>query len=81
MDKIQLRVTEVPFIGHTATANGLKPGPGEIEAIVNMPAPVDAAGVRRLLGMIQYLEKLMPTLSKLTWPLRKLTHGVGVELG
>ena len=36
MDKIQLRVTEVPFIGHTATANGLKPGPGKIEAIVNM---------------------------------------------
>ena len=46
----------MPFIGHTTTANGLKPGPGKIEAIVNMPAPVDAAGVRRLLGMIQYLE-------------------------
>ena len=74
VDKIQLRVTEVPFIGHTATANGLKPGPGKIEAIVNMPAPVDAAGVRRLLGMIQYLEKFMPNLSQLTSPLRKLTH-------
>ena len=74
VDKIQLRVTEVPFIRHTATANGLKPGPGKIEAIVNMPAPVDAAGVRILLGMIQYLEKFMPNLSQLTSPLRKLTH-------
>ena len=60
--------------GHTATANGLKPGPGKIEAIVKMPARVDAAGVRRLLGMIRYLEKFMPNLSQLTSPLRKLTH-------
>ena len=74
VDKIQLRVTEVPFIGHTVIANGLKPGPGKIEAILKMPAPVDTAGVRRLLGMIQYLEKFMPSLSQLTSPLRKLIH-------
>ena len=67
-------MTEVPFIGHISTANGLKLGPGKIEAIVNMPAPVDAVGVRRLLGMIQYLEPFRPNLSQLTSPLRKLTH-------
>ena len=74
VDTIQLRVTEVSFIGHTATANRLKPDPGKIEAILKMPVPVDAAGVRRLLGMIQYLEKFMPNLSQLTSPLRKLTR-------
>ena len=41
---------------------------------MNMPAPVDAAGVRRLLAMIQYFEKVIPNLSQLTSPLRKLTH-------
>ena len=30
VDRIQLRVTEVSFIGHTATANWLKPGPGKM---------------------------------------------------
>ena len=74
VDTIQLRVTEVPFTGHTATANGLKSGPGKVEAIVIMPAPVDTAGVRRLLGMIQYLDTFMPNLSQLTSPLRKPTH-------
>ncbi len=81
VDKIQLRVIEVPFIGHTATANVLKPGPEKIEAILKMPAPVDTAGVRRLLGMITYLEKFMPNLSQLTSPWRKLTHRRRMELG
>ena len=54
VNKIQLRVYEVPFIGHTATAQGLKPGPGKVEAITMMPATKDDAG---FLGMVQYLEK------------------------
>ena len=74
VDKIQLRVNEVPFIGHTATAQGLKPGPGKVDAITMMPAPTDATGVRRFLGMVQYLEKFMPHLTQLTSPLRELTR-------
>ena len=74
VDKIQLRVNEVPFIGHTATAQGLKPDPGKVEAITMMPAPTDDAGVQRFLGMVQYLEKFMPHLTQLTSLLRELTR-------
>lgn len=72
--KFEFRQSEVPFIGHMATANGLKPGPQKVEALLRMPAPTDVAGVRRFLGMVQYLAKFMPKLSEMTKPLRELTQ-------
>ena len=45
----------------------------KIRAIIEMPPPTDVAGVQRLLGMIQYLSKFLPSLSDMTKPLRQLT--------
>ena len=39
-----------------------------------MPSPKDTTGVRRILGMIQYLEKFIPALATRTKEMRKLTH-------
>ncbi len=36
---------EVPFIGHLATADGLRIDPRKTQAIVEMPLPADVAGV------------------------------------
>ena len=71
--KLQLRKSTVPFIGHVASDRGLEVAPEKVSAILNMPAPTDVAGVRRLLGMVQYLAKFMPGLSDMTLPLRELT--------
>ena len=73
-DKLKLQQMEVPFIGHLATPEGLKPSPQKVKAITEMPAPVDVAGVRRFLGMVQYLSKFLPRLAELTRPLRELTQ-------
>ena len=73
-DKIKLRQSEVPFIGHIATSKGLRADPNKVKAITEMPRPTDVAGVQRLLGMSQYLAKFLPHLSDLTKPLRELTH-------
>ena len=70
--KIRLRQREVPFIGHVATADGLKPDPGKVAAILDMTAPADASSMRRFLGMVQYLSKFMAQLAKKTAPLRQL---------
>ena len=40
-DKVCLRLTEVPYIGHLLTADGLKPDPKKVEAILMMPKPTD----------------------------------------
>ena len=71
-DKVKLRLTEVTYIGHRLTSNGLKPDPKKVEAIVNMPTPKDLPELRRFLGMVNYLSKFLPNLSTVTDSLRKL---------
>ena len=72
--KLKLRMSEVPFIGHVATAGGLCVDPKKVQAIVEMPPPSDVAAVQRLLGLAQYLSKFLPRLADLTKPLRELTQ-------
>ena len=71
-EKFQLRKTEVPFIGHVASGDGLKIHPGKVQAILEMPDPGDAAAIHRLIGMVTYFAKFVPRLSDITEPLREL---------
>ena len=73
-DKLQLRMKEVPFIGHVATGEGLRADPSKVRAIREMPPPKNVAGVQRILGLSQYLSKFLPRLSDITKPLGDLTR-------
>lgn len=70
-DKMKFRLSEVKFIGHTITAEGLKPDPEKVKAALDMPNPTDVAGVRRFIGFVTYLAKFLPKLSNICEPLRK----------
>lgn len=67
-EKLELRQTQMSFIGHVATGDGLQVDPAKVKAILDMPAPTDKAGVQRLLGLAQYLSKFLPNLSDMTKP-------------
>ena len=71
-DKVRLRLTEVPYIGHLLTADGLKPDPKKVEAVLMMPKPTVVQSVKSFLGMANYLSKFLPRLSTVTEPLRRL---------
>ena len=71
-DRCKFLVTEVTFLGHKLTGEGVQPDQTKIEAIINMPAPQDKPGVQRLLGMANYLAKFIPGMSEITAPLREL---------
>ena len=73
-DKIKLRLSEVPFIGHRATSEGLCVDPAKVQAIKDMPIPQSVAAVQRLLGLAQYLSKFLPHLADITKSLRILTQ-------
>lgn len=73
-NKIKLKCNEVTFMGHVLTDAGLKSDPEMIRAILEMPKPSDVAGVRRLVGFINYLQRFLPNLSEVCESLRKLTH-------
>ena len=71
-DKCKFLVTEVTYLGHKLTREGVQPDQTKIEAIIDMPAPQDKLGVPRLLAMVNYLAKFIPGMSDITAPLREL---------
>ena len=71
--KLNFKQTEVSFMGHLITTNGLKPDPAKVKAVTEMPSPTDIAGVKRFLGFVNYLSKFLPHLSDVCDPLRQLT--------
>ena len=72
-EKTVLKQTEIKFMGHIITNEGVKADKSKVEAILDMPAPTDVHGVKRLCGMIQYLAKFLPNLARDLQPIRELT--------
>ena len=71
-DKIQFKSTDCNFFGHRLTPKGLKPDPKKIKAILAMQPPQSIQQLQSFNGMVNYLKRFSPVLSKLTEPLRKL---------
>ena len=71
-DKVKLRYSSVPFIGHVLIDEGLAPDSDKTVAIMNMPTPTNVKSLQEFLWMVQYLAKFLPQLSKVTETLRKL---------
>ena len=72
-NKLQLRMKEVPSIGHVEIEEGLRADPSKVRAIHEMLPPENEAGMQQILGMSQYLSKFLPRLSDITKPRRDLT--------
>ena len=73
-ETFHLNCSEVSFIGHVMTRNGLKTDLKKVEAIIKMERPADVPAVQRFIGLVKYLSKFLQDLSELCEPLRGLTH-------
>ena len=71
--KVQLCKTEVPYIEHLLTVDGVKPDPSKVAAIVNRSRPTNVKKPQRFLDFINYLAKFLPHLSEVCQPLRRLS--------
>ncbi len=69
-NKIQLKQSTVVYMGRILGKDGLRPCPKKIQSILDMPNPTDKEGVRRFLGMVQFLSPFIPNMSTVTAPLR-----------
>ena len=72
-EKCKVAMPHVAYMGHILTNNGLKPDPAKVTAIQKIQTPQDRAGVRRHIGMVNYLSKFVGNLSDLCELLRQLT--------
>ena len=60
------------YVGHIISAGGLKPDPAKVGAILRMPPSTDKQGLRRLMEMVNYLQKFTSGLSEVTKLMRDL---------
>ena len=62
--KINLGKSEVKFMGHVITDEGLKPDPDKVKAVEEMPRPTCKKELLSLLGFVNYLSKFLPRLAE-----------------
>ena len=69
MKKTQLKKSEVFYTGTMISADGMRPDDAKIKAIASMPEHTDKDGVRRLMGMLNYLSPFIPNKAAIIRPL------------
>lgn len=72
--KCQFGVGDITFLGDKLTAEGIEPDKEKLRAILEMPRPEDKKGVLRILGMVNFIGKFIPSLAAKTVHLRQLLH-------
>ncbi|XP_039449504.1 uncharacterized protein K02A2.6-like [Culex pipiens pallens] len=65
-------VTEVVFLGHHLSANGIRPAEDKLAALKSFRAPESAEELRSFLGLVNYVGRFLPDLATVTAPLRNL---------
>ncbi|XP_069782085.1 UPF0462 protein C4orf33 homolog isoform X1 [Narcine bancroftii] len=81
-NKCQFGVSEMDFMGHRLTREGLNPAEAKVKAIAEARAPQNATEVRSFLGLVNFCAKFIPNFATVAEPLRKLTRkGVPFHFG
>jgi len=71
--KCLLFQTEIQYLGHLVTADGIKPLPDKMVAIKNFPEPKCLRDVRAFYGLASYYRRFVKNFAKIAEPLSSLT--------
>ena len=74
LSKCEFWLSEVSFLGHVISKNGIAVDPTKVEAVSQWEAPKNASEIRSFLGLAGYYRKFIEGFSKLALPLTKLTR-------
>lgn len=67
--------TEVQFLGHSISANGIRPLEAKVNIISNFPKPETVTQLRRFLGLLNFYRKFIPHLAQKQVPLLGFIRG------
>ena len=65
-DKCEFWKTELKFLGHMVSQDGVRADPDKTKAIINMKAPQSVTELRRFMGMINQLGKFSSKISEIS---------------
>ena len=71
-EKCQFGTSELSFLGHHVSAEGISPLPSAVDAIVNFNKPEKQRALRRYLGMVNYYHRFIPHCAAKLTPLNNL---------
>ena len=73
MSKCRFFVSEMEFLGHVVSGEGIRPSPSKVEAIQGMKLPANISELRGFLGMTGWFRKFIPNYARIALPLTQLT--------
>jgi predicted O-methyltransferase YrrM len=71
-EKCRFLQNSVDYLGHRVDAEGLRPLPDKLEAIVKAPLPQDVHQLRSFLGLLSYYRKFLSNLAAVVQSLNDL---------
>lgn len=72
LEKCSFGKPQIKYLGHLLDQHGVQPDPAKVEAIRQMPEPVDVSGVRAFLGAVNFYGKFVPNMRAIRYPLDQL---------
>ena len=65
--------SEIHYLGHLISPEGISPLPNKLDCIQHMPAPKNAKEIKQFLGLSGYYRKFVPRFADISRPLTTLT--------
>ena len=75
LSKCEFFKSQVTYLGHIVSKNGIETDPEKIEAIKKWPVPKTVTEVRIFLGFTNYSRKFIPKYAQIARPINQLASG------
>lgn len=72
--KCHLFATQVQYLGHVISSDGVKADPAKVEAVRQWPVPKTQTEVRSFLGLASYYRRFVKGFAEIARPLHQLTE-------
>ena len=72
--KCHIGISEVSYLGHVFSAQGMRPDEGKVRRVQEWPVPTDVMAVKQILGLASYYHRYIQNFAEIARPLNNLAQ-------